>query len=67
MQTEAYTSGQQNAVIDMKWSELTNVGAPVELKNEIDKQKEMCEAVMKSKNNLIEEFKVISEIINRMI
>lgn len=58
LEEEAYKSGQANAVIDMKWSELGEYETPMALKKAIEQQKADCDAVIASKEKLIADFTV---------
>lgn len=59
LEEEAYKSGQANAVVDMKWSELGEYDTPMELKTAIEQQKADCDSIINSKNKLIEDFSVL--------
>lgn len=59
LQEEAVGSGKANAAVEMKWNDLKEYNMPQELNDELEAQKEACARIIASKNQLIQEFKVI--------
>lgn len=53
---EALTSAKANAAIEMRWAELMKKEIPQELHREIELQMESCNQVIKSKDDLINNF-----------
>lgn len=56
LQQEALNSAKANAAIEMKWAELLEKEIPQELHHEIQLQMESCNAIIKSKDELIRDF-----------
>lgn len=56
LQQEALTSAKANAAIEMKWAELLDKEIPQELHMEIQMQMAACNAIIKSKDELIGDF-----------
>jgi dynein regulatory complex protein 1 len=56
LQQEALTSAKANAAIEMKWAELLEKEIPQELHQEIQFQMESCNAIIRSKDELISDF-----------
>ncbi|RYG98214.1 hypothetical protein EON65_51715, partial [archaeon] len=56
LQQEALTSAKANAAIEMKWAELLDKEIPQELHQEIQLQMAACNAIIKSKDELIADF-----------
>lgn len=56
LQTEALSSAKANAAIEMKWAELLEKEIPQELHHEIQTQLVSCNAIIRSKDDLITEF-----------
>lgn len=56
LQNEALVSAKANAAIEMKWTELLDKEIPQELHHEIQLQMESCNAVIRSKDELIHDF-----------
>lgn len=56
LQQEALTSAKANAAIEMKWAELLDREIPQELHGEIQLQMGACNAIIKSKDDLIGDF-----------
>eukprot|EP01039_Chlorochromonas_danica_P009630 gene9630-10645_t len=56
LQQEALTSAKANAAIEMKWAELLDKEIPQELHHEIQLQMAACNAIIKSKDDLIADF-----------
>jgi dynein regulatory complex protein 1 len=56
LQQEALNSAKANAAIEMKWAELLEKEIPQELHHEIQLQMESCRSVIKSKDDLINDF-----------
>merc|ERR1719440_2149264 len=54
---EAESSARQNAAVAMKWSALFDNEIPQELLHEIDLQRDTCERIIRTKDQLIKEFK----------
>jgi dynein regulatory complex protein 1 len=56
LQHEALNSAKANAAIEMKWAELLEKEIPQELHHEIQLQMESCRGIIKSKDDLINDF-----------
>jgi dynein regulatory complex protein 1 len=56
MQNEAISSSKANASIESKWVDLLAKDIPQELESEIHQQMQDCNAIIKSKDDLILEF-----------
>jgi len=54
---EAESSARQNAAVAMKWSALFDKEIPQELLAEIELQRDTCERIIRTKDQLIKEFK----------
>ena len=57
LQEEAVSSGKQNAIIEARWAELVEQNIPRELHDAIEVQKEACAEILRSKDELIKEFR----------
>jgi dynein regulatory complex protein 1 len=57
LQEEAVSSGKQNAIIEARWAELVEQNIPRELHDAIAVQKEACAEILRSKDELIKEFR----------
>ena len=51
------SSGKQNAIIEARWAELVEQNIPRELHDAIEVQKEACAEILRSKDELIKEFR----------
>lgn len=58
LQHEALASAKANAAIEMKWGELLEKEIPQELHHDIQIQMDSCNAIIKSKDELITDFQV---------
>jgi len=56
LQIEAVTSGRKNAAVEMKWADLLNMDIPQELNDQLQLQKDQCQAIVDSKDRRILEF-----------
>merc|ERR1719311_1132940 len=56
LQIEAVTSGRKNAAIEMRWADLLNMDIPQELNDQLQLQKDQCQAIVDSKDRRILEF-----------
>lgn len=56
LQQEALASAKANAAIEMKWGELLDKEIPQELHHDIQQQIESCNAIIRSKDELINDF-----------
>merc|ERR1719482_821291 len=56
LQIEAVTSGRKNAAVEMKWADLLNMDIPQELNDQLQLQKDQCQAIVDSKDRRIREF-----------
>ncbi len=56
LQQEALNSAKANAAIEMKWAELLEKEIPQELHHEIQLQIESCNSIIRSKDDLINDF-----------
>lgn len=56
LQHEALASAKSNAAIEMKWAELLEKEIPQELHQDIQNQMGSCGSIIRSKDNLINEF-----------
>ena len=56
LQQEALASAKANAAIEMKWGELLDKEIPQELHHDIQQQMESCNAIIRSKDELINDF-----------
>eukprot|EP01038_Epipyxis_sp_PR26KG_P008014 gene8014-10861_t len=56
LQQEALASAKANAAIEMKWAELLEKEIPQELHQEIQIQMDACNAIIRSKDELISDF-----------
>jgi len=50
------TSGRKNAAVEMKWADLLNMDIPQELNDQLQLQKDQCQAIVDSKDRRILEF-----------
>jgi dynein regulatry complex protein 1 len=58
LQEEAIESGKRNAAVEMRWQELMGYNMPQELLRELNMQRAGCEAIISSKDSLIQEFRL---------
>jgi len=58
LQQEALASAKANAAIEMKWAELLEKDIPQELQKDIQSQMESCNAIIASKDDLINDFQL---------
>ena len=58
LQHEALASAKANAAIEMKWGELLEKEIPQELHHDIQIQMDSCNAIIKSKDELIADFQL---------
>jgi dynein regulatory complex protein 1 len=58
LQQEALVSAKANAAVEMKWTELLEKEIPQELFQEIQQQMESCSAIIRSKDELINDFQL---------
>lgn len=56
LQHEALASAKANAAVEMKWAEILEKEIPQDLEHEINAQKDACDSIIKSKDELITEF-----------
>lgn len=56
IQEEAIVSGKRNAAVEMRWSELLDYTMPSELNVEMQLQKDACDRILATKDELIREF-----------
>jgi dynein regulatry complex protein 1 len=58
LQHEALASAKANAAVEMKWGELMEKEIPQELHHDIQIQMDSCNAIIKSKDDLIADFQI---------
>ena len=55
LQGEALSSGKKNAAVEMRWAELMEHNMPLDLRDEVERQRRACSAIISSKDKLVED------------